>query len=247
LKSGRLVVKHNSTWQSGLLRLVLVALVALFVAGSYYVGQYRAGYNKLDSQEVQSKLEQSNAALQSDKSSLRDKIALLEQSAQVDKQAYLQVKDDLRQIQQENLELREEVSFYRGIVAPREGSTGIQVESFHIEKLNDGKMHHFKFVLTQVMKGKKTTNGDVTFDVVGVKDGKPIRYSMKYISTDKISKFDFKFRYFQKFEGDLLLPNDFSPRKIKVEVHPYRRKTIESEFDWPSVNKTPDTNAKQKG
>lgn len=237
MKSGSLVVKHNSTWQGGLIRVVLVVLTALIVGGSYYLGQYRAGFNKLDAREVKSKLEQSIATLQGDKNSLRDRIALLVQSAQVDKKAYLQVQDDLKQLQQENLELREEVSFFRGVVAPKEGSTGIQVESFHVEKLNDGRLHHYKFVLTQVMKGKKTTSGVVSFDLVGIKNGKPIRYSMRYISTTKESRIRFKFRYFQKFDGDLQLPEGFKPQKVKVEVHPDRRKVVEFEFDWPGESK----------
>lgn len=236
MKSGSLVVKHHSAWRGRLVQVGLLVLVSVLCVGLYYFGQYQAGHNLLQANELKQKLEDAIATLQADKADLRDRIAQIEQSSQVDQQAYLQVKNDLRQLQQENLELREEVSFYRGIVAPIESSAGIRVDSFKIEKLNDKGLFHYKFVLTQVLKNDRSIRGSVKIEVDGIQKGRPKSLDLSSVSTDAVKRLDFKFRYFQKFEGDLQMPAGFAPRQVNLEVHPYKRKIVKADFDWPNEN-----------
>jgi len=236
VKSGSLVVRQHSIWRGRLVQLGLVLGIAALSVGLYYFGQYRAGHNLLQSSELQAKLEASISELQADKAVLRDRIAVIEQTTEVDKQAYLQVKEDLRKLQQENLELREEVSFYRGIVAPRESSGGIRVDSFKIEKANDKGLFHYKFVLTQVLKNHRSTRGQVKIKIHGIEKGKPKKLDFTKVSANNTKRLDFKFRYFQKFDGDIQIPAGFTPREVKLEVHPFKRKIVKASFQWPGVN-----------
>ena len=240
MKSGSLVVRHHSPWRGWLVQAGLVGLVIALSVGLYYFGQYQAGYNQIESRELQKALEASIESLEDDKAELKDQIALVQQSSQVDAQAYQQVKDDLKLLQQENLELREEVSFYRGIVAPRESSSGMRVESFKIEKMNDNGLYHYKFVLTQVLKNDRSVRGTVAIDIDGISKGKPKVLSLAKVSVGKRKKHEFKFKYFQKFEGDLQLPKGFTPRQVLMEVNPFKRKKIQSKIEWPSDDKTPE-------
>lgn len=202
-------------------------------AGLYFVGQHRAGHNIMQAKEAEAKLENAIKTLEQDKAALRDRIALIQQSSQVDTEAYQKVKDDLRQLQQENLELREEVSFYRGIVSPLESSSGIRVDRFNIEKTDGTNLFHYKFVITQVLKNDRLVRGVVKIKVDGVENGRPKQLSLNQVSVDKDKQLEFKFRYFQKFEGDLVLPKGFTARQVLMEVHPYKRKIVKVSYDWP--------------
>lgn len=242
MKSGSLVVRHHSAWRGRLVQIGLFTGVSILCVGLYYFGQYQAGHNLLQAKELKQKLEDSIAGLQADKAVLRDRIAQIEQSSQVDQQAYQQVKNDLKQLQQENFELREEVSFYRGIVAPIESSAGIRVDSFNIEKANDKGLFHYKFVLTQVLKNDRSIRGNVKISINGIEKGRPKSLDLSSVSATQLKRLDFKFRYFQKFEGDVQIPSGFTPRQVNLEVHPNKRKIVKADFDWPD-EKTDDKGA----
>ncbi len=238
IKSGRLVVTHHSPWRGRLAQVIWVLTVILVGFGMYHFGQYRAGFNLLQAREEQAELQALLNQMQKEKAGMRDRIALIEQSSNVDAQAYQQVKDQLRVLQQENLELREEVSFYRGIVAPLESSAGIRVDRFKIVPSGAGNLYHYKFVITQVLKNDRLVRGVVKLKIAGTQNGKPKQLSLRKVSTNKKKTLGFKFRYFQKFEGDWILPKGFKPRQVLMEVHPVKRKIVKVEFDWPAQSPT---------
>ena len=237
MKSGSLVVKHHSPtyWRVVILLTFLVGIAAGW--GLYYLGLNNAGYLREESEQKISEMQKHITLLTREKGALRDEIALIERSGQVDKQAYQEVKDNLKSLQQEILELREEVSFYRGIVSPKESSTGIRIERFTVEEINESNVFHYELVLTQVLKNDRTVRGQAKLVFSGLKDDRTISLNLSQVSSSKTNHLNFKFRYFQKFDGDIVLPKGFSPRQVVVEVSPKRRKKISNTFPWPNTTK----------
>ena len=233
MKSGRIRVQHHSPLHHYGMRILLVLIVLGAGFGLYYFGQKMAGFNVIETEETVAGLQAEINSLKQDKVALRDQLALVERSTQVDSQAYLQVKENLKALQQEILELREEVGFYRGIVAPRESSAGLRIDRIEITKAAGERLFHYNLVLTQVLKNHRNVRGTVKLILEGVQNGRPKKLKMRSISVAKRKFLEFKFKYFQKFEGDLLLPKGFSPRQILVKVKPHKRKEIQGEFDWP--------------
>ncbi len=218
---------------------ILLAILAVVGAcwGLYYLGQKNAGYLSDKSEQKIAQLEKHIGLLTNEKVTLRDEVALIERSGQVDKQAYQQVKDNLKSLQQEILELREEVSFYRGIVSPLESSSGIRIERFRVEEVSDSNVFHYEIVLTQVLKNDQTVRGKLKLVFTGVKNDGTVSYNLTDLTSAKSRFLNFKFRYFQKFEGDIVLPKGFSPRQVLVEVDAKRRKKISNTFQWPNTSK----------
>lgn len=244
MKSGKLIVRENTPLEHRVVRAIIFVLVLLAGWGVYHLGQYQAGYSVFAFNEVEAKLQTSIETLKQDKLDLHDQLALAQRSTQVDSEAYQQVKTDLKLLQQEILELREQVGFYRGIVAPRESSTGMRIDQFNVEKTSGKDLYHFNLVLTQVIKNKRSTRGVVKLTIEGVKNGRPKKLALKDFSVSKKKRLEFKFRYFQKLEGDIVLPKGFSPRQVLIEVSPHKKKKIKSTFDWPK-DLTEKTSAKK--
>jgi len=247
MKSGNLVVRQHTAWQHRAFHVFLAVLLVGAGWGLYYLGQHSAGFSMFESKEAEAKLQASINLLEQEKMDLRDQLALVQRASQVDGQAYEQVKSDLKSLQQEILELREEVSFYRGIVAPRESSAGMRIDQFNVDKTSGKGLYHFSLVLTQVIKNKRSTRGVAKFVIEGEQNGRPKKLSLRDVSVDKKKRLEFKFRYFQKLEGDIVLPKGFSPRQVLVEVSPHKKKKIKSSFDWPESGKKLTTEASKKG
>lgn len=235
MKAHRLVVKTHAPWKTRAMWAAGSVLMLLSGAGLYFFGEHRAGYNQVSAVAERSELADTIADLKRERTDLRDQIALLERSNQVDKQAYSEVDDNLKALQEEILELREEVTFYRGIVAPAESSAGLRIERFKVDKQGGEDIYHYNLVLTQVLKNDKTISGSVKVTVNGVEGGQIRSYPLERLSSQPLSR-EFSFRYFEKFEGDIRLPEGFSPRTVMVDVSPQRNKPISRTFDWPEVS-----------
>ena len=236
MKSGSLVVRHHSPWQ----KYAIWGIGTLIIVGSswglFVYGKMKAGFDQIESSGIEERLQTTIESLKNERVMLRDQIALLERSNQMDKQAYVEVDSSLKALQEEILELRGQVSFYRGIVAPKESSAGLRIERLEMASSAEERLYHYELVLTQVLKNQRTVTGSVDMEVEGLKGGRPHTLQLRNIAAAGKKDMDFRFRYFQKFDGDILIPEDFVPRSVNVSVKASgTKKRIESSYEWGAL------------
>lgn len=230
------VVKTHHPWKTRLL-IILTALAVIFGAwGAFEYGRFSAGFDTYEAQKDRKVLARKNEELHGEIETLREQKAFLERAAQIDKQAYQEQKERLRVLQAEILELKEELAFYRGIVSPRDASRGLRLQSFKIESNGTPRGYRYKVVLTQVLKNDRTASGTVKLAVEGLHNNEPKTYLLSQLTEKSIKELDYRFRYFQNIEGDIVLPEGFKPLRVSVAIHPRGRAQdeIEKTFDWPS-------------
>lgn len=233
MKAGRLVVRSHDPLRHKVLLSVASVLVILALVGAYELGVYQGGYNRVIAAQQQARLQERLAGLESEKKELQEQMTILKRSQAIDSQAYNEVRDSLKQLQESILELRQEVEFYRGIVSPSERQAGLAIQSFHLEAAVEEGLYHYELVLTQVLKNDKYVKGRVNLYIDGVQGGEPVRVQFRDISPNNSVKRDFRFRYFQRTEGDIRLPEGFVPRDVVVEMLPKGRKAVTKSFAWP--------------
>jgi len=230
-----LVVKRRSVWQSHL-GMAGIALLALLLAwGVFEFGRYRAGYDMLAAEDARSVLHAQIAELEQQQTTLREQNAVLERSGQIERQAYKQLEGAVTGLQDEILELKEELAFYRGIVSPADDIKGLNLQGFELSRGAQPRQYHFKVVLTQVMNNGTVVRGNLRFEVVGLHKGEQKSFTLEQMSdsTEKSGQ-SFRFKYFQIIEGDFLLPDEFEPIKVNLTVTPKSstHKTQTQVFDW---------------
>ena len=130
--------------------------------------------------------------------------------------------------------LRQEVAFYRGIVAGDTGR-GFEVQGFAATAGAESGSWRFRVVLTNDSKDGKVRRGFVSFSVDGEHEGEPVRLSLLQLTGRGEPGFEFRFRVYQKVEGRLLLPEGFTPRVVNVEVSGADGVVsgVKRSFDWP--------------
>lgn len=239
-KSPQLVVREHSPWKQ---YVVIAALVLLVIVGGYFLYQYglsRAGHDFTSLNEERDALKQEISRLESELARQRDQAVSLQRSGEIDQQAYEEVDKSLRSLQSEILELKEEVAFYRSIVAPRESAKGLRIQRFKIEANRETRSYRYKLVLTQVIKQNRITRGEVEMTIEGLEDGQQRTLTLKQVENGKQDKLSFRFKYFQNFEGDMVLPEGFVPTRVLLKVVS-SRVTIEKTFDWPLATRRSDS------
>ncbi len=216
---------------------VLALVVALVSAWSIFeYGRYRAGYDGDAMREMRHRLEQANADLEQELKRLREENASLEHSSRIESQAYAQVRSDLRELQDEILELKQELAFYRGIVSPDEERRGLQIQRFVLAPVGGERRWHYNLVLTRVFNSGAAARGAVELLVEGVESGIRKQLSLSTVSVPRIHQLEYNFKYFQKIEGELEIPEGFVPARVVLVLKPGgkgNKTRIRKIFDWP--------------
>ena len=235
MKSGELIVKSHRPWLRWLL--LIGSWVGVFVVAlsSYWLGQIQAGYNLVETARERESLKQSLTEQEGENKQLGEQVMVLERTQAIDSQSYGVVRDDLKQLQEEILELREEVEFYRGIVSPRDRQAGLDIQTFKLEPTDEERLYHFDLVLSQVLKNERFVKGVVKLFVHGVQDGEPLSLDFRDISPNKSVGRSISFRYFQRMGGDIRLPEGFVPRDVMIEMVPQGRDAVSKTFPWDDL------------
>lgn len=234
LRTGQLVIRRHAPWRRGLLGGVGLVLGALLLYGMYEWGRYSAGHNQLEAVMARRELESRIEGLEREKEELRGQIAAVDTTRDVDRQSYADVERTLGELQAQVLRQSEELTFYRGIVAPADGIGGLRIQ--RLEVLPGGSERHFRLrvVLVQAMRQDAVVAGSVSIDIEGAQDGNPTTLSLAELggaSADS-GRLPFSFRYFQNIEQDVMLPEGFAPLAVNVEVRSGRQPAVRQAFPW---------------
>jgi hypothetical protein len=228
----RLVVTSHNPWRR---RLFFIAMV-LFILGAswsmYELGRMQAGYNKLEAIQEQLELNGRISTLKDENKTLREQLTMLERTQAVDRESTDDVRNNIKQLQDEILELREEADFYRGIISPANRQAGLDIQSFKLSSGGEAGLYHFDLVMTQVLANDRVVRGEVKLAVQGVQGQMPVTLSFSDLSPNNSVSGRFQFRYYEKLAGDVRLPEGFVPRTVQVELTSAGRKPVNKSFPW---------------
>lgn len=212
--------------------------IGLIVASGYLVfefGRIQAGYNIVEAVGERQNYEEHIMQLDNDIIELHQEVALLETHRNVDRIAYKDVEKNLLTLQAKIQEQRDAIAFYRGIVSPTDGNSGLRVQDLKLTRGKAEREFNVRIVLVQAMKHDRKVSGDVNLSVEGSQDGVETSYTFaQLIAAGEEKRWVYSFRYFQNFDRQLVLPDGFTPERIKIEVHSRTRSisSIEESFDW---------------
>jgi hypothetical protein len=167
---------------------------------------------------------------------LSQQLAILERSSEIDRLASLEVRNEFAALQDQMLELSRELEFYRSIVSPKDGRTGLQIQHFAVKAGSSGGVFGYQLMLIQVQRNERYVRGVIEIEVEGVEDGKKRVLSLSALGSEK-KNLKFKFRYFQEFGGELVIPDGFLPESVTVKVRPSGKGKppgVDKTMEWPA-------------
>lgn len=210
-------VRQHNPWRIWLgAGLIILLLIIMFLLGRAYQS-YELGQLKLLEQTLNSRI----AELEQLNDSLVSKNAQLVSSSKIEHDAYEKGNQLMVKVQKECLALKEKLVFYQGIVSPKQLSLGVNIQAFELRKKNDLGLYSYKLVLTKRGKSSRYVKGTINMAIKGLQEKKQKDLPIKQVKRDyKEKDFKFTFRYFQVFEGEVLLPDNFDPYDIELEIKP---------------------------
>lgn len=223
-------------------RVLLGSAGALLILASCYLvfelGRHQAGYSLLDHRrEAAQQREQIGAQAQTI-DELRRELAIVETSRNIDRETYSRLERTLMELEARLQSQEEELAFYRGIIQPADGESGLRVQSVEAVPGNGEQRYVLRIVLMQTIAHNRRVEGVVKLQIAGVRFGEPETLDLgELTAADEITELEYDFRYFQGLEQELALPDGFDPAAVEIEVRPRspRGEPLAQTFDWAAV------------
>ena len=142
----------------------------------------------------------------------------------------------MAQAQDEVLGLKKELSFYKSIVAPEQGSRSIAVQTVQLQ-VNEAGDYQYKVMISQRGRNDKLARGTINLSIIGKSEGKEVTLALADVSTNAKKPMKFGFKYFQNFEGVMSLPAAFVPDYLHLKVNPStgKIKAIDEQYAWSDL------------
>jgi len=178
--------------------------------------------------------EQQLAAQRARLQQLSQRETTLSRSDQISRNANSDLQNTLAERDEEIAALRADIAFYERLVGPTQQRKGLNVFSSEFVAAADNAWQ-YQIVLTQNLNRGAISEGRMQFVIEGVRDGKLASVDWNQLHQRPGAPGQaYSFRYFQTLEGQVMLPPDFTPQRVRV-VLKGQDIAVEQSFDWKAA------------
>lgn len=229
-----LIIKPHRPYQIAAVA-ICVSLV-IFVSAWFFLDESHWHFikSRISVNQQTRQLFEENRHLARENAELKEQLVMLQRTTQIDSQAAAEIHEDMKKLQDELFKTKGELEFYRGIMSDAGASTGLNIQGLLVRPLPGGQNYHFKLILTQVTKDDKVVEGTVDITLEGTRDGVSSVFNITELMVNPSLDLSFKFRNFKRIEGNIMLPEGFTPHQVTVRLHPGNQNLskIKRVFNW---------------
>jgi hypothetical protein len=162
---------------------------------------------------------------------LKQELANTKRAEFISRSANNQIQTALAEKDEQLAGLKADLDFYERLVGSSGRRHGLIVHNAEFAPESDGAWQ-YTITLTQNINRGGTTSGQMRFDIDGVSEGKLKTVGWNELLQDANAPGrKFSFRYFQQLEGNVMLPRNFTPQRVRVSLKgPFGG--VEKSFSW---------------
>lgn len=229
-----LVIRTQRPWLRRFIWIAGLALLPMSFYLVYELGRFDGGYDRLTVGQRRRELQVEIERLEGANAELRAKVAELETGHLSHEQESSELARTVADLQAQVARQSQDLAFYRGIVGSTIGAPGIKVQRFQVHAAGAPRHFRLHLVLVQAVRPDNVVSGTVALTVQGTERGKPVTYNLGRLTADGRDQLRFSFRYVQDLDQEVVLPEDFVPGRVSVEVRASGRSgaPYNQSFEW---------------
>jgi hypothetical protein len=160
-------------------------------------------------------------------------LSISEKSDQVSRTANESLQATLRAQEDEIAGLRSDIAFFQRLMDGKSGRKGLTVQNLAVRAIGGGRGYNLRATLTQNLRKGEVTRGTATISIEGMQGGRIAALGWEQLSgRDPVTAPQFSFKYFQRLDSSFVLPEGFTPNRIKLVVNSEQGDNSEQTFAW---------------
>jgi len=229
-----ITIQRPFRWFIGFL--VIIALLGVMFLMTYEYGRRMAGFDSSDAGQVIDSQQAEIETLQSNLAEYQRQTAMLERNSEIEDDTTGQLKKTLTEAQNQVLELKKELAFYKSIVAPEQGKPSLVIQTIQLKKDVAGD-YGYKIMVSQQGRNDRFARGAVEVSIEGTNQGAKQILALSDVSDDASKPLKFGLKYFQNFTGKLKLPEGFAAESMRVKLKPSSKTldSVDEKFPWDDL------------
>jgi uncharacterized coiled-coil protein SlyX len=233
ISAPRLAVRPHVPWY---VRWAFV-LPFVFVAGfmvwwAYDAGMALAGFHRGEAEQEIAVLQGRVNELESQNAEQANRIAVHERQVQIQQAAAEEVQGQLNALHDENLRLREDLSFFQSLPLTAGRDAELSIHSLKLEPAALPGEYHCRMLLVQgVQRRGRVFQGDLLIVVNGERGGQKVVLQFPEPDSAGISAQHLNFKYYQRIERIFRLPEGVHIDSVEIRV-------FEKGMQGPKVTQT---------
>jgi hypothetical protein len=113
------------------------------------------------------------------------------------------------------MHLKEDVAFYKSILAESDGTGVLKFHSFKLAKSVRANQYEYHILLVQSGRHDKTVQGNLKLNLSGLQDGKPVTVAV--VANDGSPALKVNFKYYQRLDGSFTLPKGVTGQTLEAD------------------------------
>ena len=198
-------------------RYTVLFIVFLILVISLSNEVYKATVSHQDLEQDVNILKQQLLEMQVQLSQSKRNEGIAQAALSLEQKSQQQNKVQINQLTDELVDLRKELLVYQTVMAPELVNSGLSLLNWQLRAL-DNQRYQFTFLLYQASQAKKVNQGRLSLTLFGTLDQQSSQLDLLTLAGFEHSPTNFKFHYFQLFEGEFTLPEGFVVERIELDA-----------------------------
>lgn len=234
-KQERLSLVRYDPWQRFFRVVYFLLFTAAVAGGCFFAGQYASSNERRALVAERDQFQEQIVAANQETRGFRQRVGALEKGGEVDRQAAEGIRQTVKSLKAQVATLEEEVSFYKGIMAPSGQDKGLRISKIDIQPLDQSSKFRYSIMMTQVADNSSYIKGVAAVNFVGKEAGKRKIIPLRELD-EKVNELGvkFSFRYFQEVAGEVTMPANFKIEQVQVVLQSSGSKAqrVEETIEW---------------
>lgn len=218
IRSSRMTIRSHLAWYwRWLLNILMMAAVAAAVwwvmENSYQI----TGFNRDEAKQQIAALGEENARLKREFEAARVIVAERDRQQAIDKSAQMELARSVRQLQDENAALKEDLGFLRNIMSSVATPEGLGIANLKVEQDGKPNAYRYRMLLTQGGQRKQDFKGRVQLLARVAHQGAEATLPFPEPSAGESAGL-VEFRFYQKVDGKFRIPEGAVLKGYEVRV-----------------------------
>ena len=202
------------------------SLTLIVLLGGYLLFEYgraTAGFDRLAALREEGRLEDEIEARDQVIGELRRAAAALETDRASQAQERAEVARTIGELQAQVGRQVQELAFYKGIVVKEANAAEVKVQELRIGRGAQAGRYIVRMTLVQSGRPDSVVSGTVILSVEGNRAGAAAKLELPALQPAAQRELPFSFRYFESLNPEIVIPADFRPERLNVEIRSSRR------------------------